>query len=360
MDEMKGEFFMMFRKMKTRGIIALTLVLAMVLSFVPNFSSRADAPISTISIDVPTAEIGETAEERGSIYEGTYGVECSSDNDEYYDWTFKTHVLGWSDSKGAHFEGEFQDGEVYKYTVLISGKEDNYISLDTKVTINGISEGSNFTTDSNGTKIKVESESDLLTYTTGTVYRFYSITYSFKSEEESEEETDATDTTSDDDTKTTDDTKTVTVTTKTYTILDGDKQSVAAESGKDLVIRADGALADFKELKIDGTVVDKAYYTLAEGSTIVTVKSAFLDTLKTGAHTLTFVYTDGEVSASFTTVETEVPETSVTTPTNEESNADTSPKTGDADMLIVGAFMMMALLGMIALRIGKSSVRKDR
>lgn len=61
-------------------------------------------------------------------------------------------------------------------------------------------------------------------------------------------------------------------------------------SGKDLVITCSGALENLLGIYLNGQLVDSKYYLLQSGSTILTMKASFLETLKSGAHTLTFVY----------------------------------------------------------------------
>ena len=82
-----------------------------------------------------------------------------------------------------------------------------------------------------------------------------------------------------------------------YTILEGDNQTY--QNGKDLTIKADGDLADLVMLKVDGVELDSSNYTLESGSTIATLSSSYLSTLSGGSHTLTFVYNDGTVDATF-------------------------------------------------------------
>ncbi|MEG0092402.1 MAG: hypothetical protein RSA20_11315, partial [Oscillospiraceae bacterium] len=53
-----------------------------------------------------------------------------------------------------------------------------------------------------------------------------------------------------------------------------------------------GALEDLTGIYIDGKSVDKNNYTLETGSTILKLKSSYLDTLSTGKHTLKFQYKD--------------------------------------------------------------------
>lgn len=71
-------------------------------------------------------------------------------------------------------------------------------------------------------------------------------------------------------------------------------------------------------------------YTVESGSTIVTLNVAYLETLTEGTHTLTLVYTDGEVSTEFTVAPQMVAGTI-------EENTDTSasPQTGDSSNVAI-------------------------
>lgn len=149
-----------------------------------------------------------------------------------------------------------------------------------------------------------------------------------------------------------------------YTILNGKDQTIETEAGKDLEVRASGEVAKFTALKIDGKEVDKANYTITEGSTIAKIKAAFLDTLTEGEHTLTFVYTDGDVSTGFTTKKhtTDAASTTpaeVTTPSTTEAakkTTDTSPKTGDSLPVVpLAALMVVSLAGIFVLKKSKAN-----
>lgn len=138
-----------------------------------------------------------------------------------------------------------------------------------------------------------------------------------------------------------------------YTILDGDGSTVT--EGSDLVVRASGDLGKLTDLLVDNnSVKDKAE--LTAGSTIATIKAALLDTLTAGEHTLTFVYTDGEVSTKFTVVKKASQATVTTTeaPKEEAKNAKTnaaSPKTGDAaPLMLASILMLMSFAGVVVLR----------
>ena len=89
-----------------------------------------------------------------------------------------------------------------------------------------------------------------------------------------------------------------------YGIMDGKDQTIDGKSS--LVVRADGDIKKFKELKVDNKVVDSKNYELTEGSTIVNLKTSYLDSLNNGVHKLTFVYEDGEVDTTFTLNSTKV------------------------------------------------------
>lgn len=91
---------------------------------------------------------------------------------------------------------------------------------------------------------------------------------------------------------------------------------------------------DFVSVAIDGETVDPENYTLSEGSTILTFKPSYLNTLPVGEHTVTLNYINA-TAASFLTIKAAQEETTVvpdepTTDSNEQttSNAETENTTG--------------------------------
>ena len=52
---------------------------------------------------------------------------------------------------------------------------------------------------------------------------------------------------------------------------------------------------------MDGNLIDKSNYTAKEGSTIITLKASYLNTLSAGNHTVEILWTDGSASTTFTT-----------------------------------------------------------
>ena len=63
----------------------------------------------------------------------------------------------------------------------------------------------------------------------------------------------------------------------------------------DLIIRLDGDINKFKSIMINGEIVDRVYYTLESGSTIIKLKRSYIDTLESGIYSLMVNYEDGSI-----------------------------------------------------------------
>ena len=85
-----------------------------------------------------------------------------------------------------------------------------------------------------------------------------------------------------------------------YEILEGANTSWEQNSDGSLSIRGSGAISKFVGVKVDGNLVDVKNYTVKEGSTIVTLKADYLNTLSVGNHTFEIIWTDGTASTRFT------------------------------------------------------------
>lgn len=66
-----------------------------------------------------------------------------------------------------------------------------------------------------------------------------------------------------------------------------------------LTFTVNGAFTKFIGIEVDGKVVDQAHYTAVSGSTIITLKPEYLETLSVGQHTLTVLFTDAQVDGQF-------------------------------------------------------------
>ena len=77
--------------------------------------------------------------------------------------------------------------------------------------------------------------------------------------------------------------------------------------------------------------MDSINYTIKSGSTIATLSNSYLSTLDKGTYTLTFVYTDGEVSTIFVVESTgSIDENSSNTTDNSTTNSTSSDPNGEA------------------------------
>ena len=147
-----------------------------------------------------------------------------------------------------------------------------------------------------------------------------------------------------------------------YTILDGadstweskkdDNSSSDKLVNETLSIRGSGEVTKFVEVKVDGKVVDPSYYTVTEGSTIITFRADFLETLSTGVHSFELVWTDGTATTHFTVAKNTTDDKKTeNTKTEDTEIVDTAPKTGDKNYpvfwKIMFTFSIMSL-GLIA------------
>lgn len=81
-----------------------------------------------------------------------------------------------------------------------------------------------------------------------------------------------------------------------YSVTKGANSVWNSNSNEDLTITANGDFSKFTGIMIDNEMIDPTNYEAKAGSTVVTLKASYLKMLGSGKHTVTFVYTDGEVS----------------------------------------------------------------
>lgn len=86
--------------------------------------------------------------------------------------------------------------------------------------------------------------------------------------------------------------------TVSYAITAGANQAWTKGSGTDVTITGSGDFSKFTGVQMDGSTVSSANYTAASGSTVVTLKSAYLETLSNGNHTFTILWNDGSASTT--------------------------------------------------------------
>lgn len=129
-----------------------------------------------------------------------------------------------------------------------------------------------------------------------------------------------------------------------YDITSGDG-STWKENNKDngLTFKVNGYHKKFAGIVINGTVVDKKYYEIEAGSTIITLKAEYLQTLPAGNYTLLVQYTDGSTDGEDTFTITKNESTTPSDPTNPTDPS--SPKTGDNSHPVVWIGILIVCAG---------------
>lgn len=85
-----------------------------------------------------------------------------------------------------------------------------------------------------------------------------------------------------------------------YRIIDGANSSWTQNTTGTVVIRGNGEYDRFRNVKVDGKVIDSDNYIAEKGSTIITLKAEYLKTLATGSHTFAIVWDNGIAGTNFT------------------------------------------------------------
>ena len=120
-----------------------------------------------------------------------------------------------------------------------------------------------------------------------------------------------------------------------YEVTEGANQKyvITKNSEAKFKINADYSLFDGK-VYVDGVLVDSENYTSESGSTIITFKKEFIDSLSTCEHTLKVIFTDGGEATTTFTVTNIIPEIN-------------NPITGDNIVLyiVTGVLSMIGLAG---------------
>jgi hypothetical protein len=121
--------------------------------------------------------------------------------------------------------------------------------------------------------------------------------------------------------------------TNKYLITKGGGQ-VVAQSGGPVTIVCNGELNKLLYILVDGNVLDKANYTVASGSTILTLTKEYIASLNPGDHVVQFQYDDGyamtglKITASKTTTTVSYKVSSDGSISSGHTK-DTTPKTAD-------------------------------
>ena len=87
-----------------------------------------------------------------------------------------------------------------------------------------------------------------------------------------------------------------------------------------LTFTSNAAYKHFQKVQVDGKDLDASNYTVKEGSTIVTLKTSYLETLSVGKHTLAIVSETGTATTEFTVKAAAVTDDTQSPQTGDDSN----------------------------------------
>lgn len=140
-------------------------------------------------------------------------------------------------------------------------------------------------------------------------------------------------------------------------ITDGKGQTMVVEAAKDLTFRSSAPLEFFQKVLVDDKEVAAENYELTKGSTIVTLKASFLNTLGVGEHTLSVVSSTGTAETTFTVAEAAKPapgQTTTTTTTTtttskpkKKAGKETLPESGDSTYVMAGAVLAAGVAALL-------------
>ncbi len=115
-----------------------------------------------------------------------------------------------------------------------------------------------------------------------------------------------------------------------YKIVEGANSTWTRNTDGSIVIRGNGEISKFKEVRVDGKVIDSGNYTVTEGSTVITLKADYLQTLSAGSHSFEIVWTDGSASTNFAVVKTTSEDSKTDNKGSSNKSAQTSSKSNNS------------------------------
>ena len=124
-------------------------------------------------------------------------------------------------------------------------------------------------------------------------------------------------------------------------------------SGETLTFTSTASFDKFVGVLVDGVEIAAENYDAVEGSTKVTLKNAYLETLEVGNHTITIVSNDGTGTIGFEVKASQSPE-----PVNPDT-----PKTGDESktgLWVAIALITLGAIGVVALTLVKTRKTTDK
>ena len=127
-----------------------------------------------------------------------------------------------------------------------------------------------------------------------------------------------------------------------YDITNGNDSTWTANDKNDgLTFTVNGYHKKFAGVVINGTIIDPKYYDIKVGSTVITLKTEYLETLSAGEYTLLVRYTDGSTDGKDTFTITKAAAT--------DPDAPTALKGEDYALLVMACGVALLLIGIAVL-----------
>lgn len=131
-----------------------------------------------------------------------------------------------------------------------------------------------------------------------------------------------------------------------YTFTSEDKQEYKKDSNKGLIFTCTGDLSLLTNVYINNEELSSENYTLESGSTIITLKNEYLESLDIGEYELKLEYSNGEkVSTNFSVSEKE--EEPIQTEEKKDEELKNTPKTGDRITVSISIIGILFLINLI-------------
>ena len=141
-------------------------------------------------------------------------------------------------------------------------------------------------------------------------------------------------------------------TLKEYKILDGADPTYTLGSRKNIVIRSEGPMSNYKSISFNDVKVPGMALTITEGSTIIDIDSLYLESLKAGQYSVYIEFADGYSKTTLTIVEASADKAAAAADAANEEKKGAVVKTGDVGTPIqIIAISLVALGGVLAVTV---------
>ena len=150
-----------------------------------------------------------------------------------------------------------------------------------------------------------------------------------------------------------------------YVVTDGNGSTWAESDNSGLTFTVNGYHEKFAGLVINGETVDKKYYDVKAGSTVITLKAEYLKTLSAGKYTILVQYADGSTDGedAFTVKENgsvTPPDSASSSSQPSESNSSQSTESNKSIVIWIVIPILLIILLIILLLLLKNRKKSEK